>query len=63
MVLKVTDVFKWLLQYLTVSKNVSFAGEICHIPKPNGKRTYIRKTIIDEAVKAQNNLLLRFFWK
>ncbi len=41
---------------------MSFAGEICHIPKPNGKENTIDpKTIIDEAVKAQNNLLCGFF--
>ena len=61
-VLKATDVFRWLLQYLTVSKNVSFAGRDLSYTQTQWDGEYDDpKTIIDEAIEAQNNLLCGFF--
>ncbi len=46
---------------LTVSKNVSFAGEIYHTRTQWDGEYNDPKTIIDEAIEAQNNLLCGFF--
>ena len=45
---------------LTVSKNVSFAGEIYHTRTQWDGEYDDPKTIIDEAIEAQNNLLCGF---